>query len=132
MPESEPAAESSPASSEAPPADGEELSARALLAAGEEALASYDYEQAGQCFSRAVAASGGGVEAALAFLSFTVDAMAADEDALAIEGRLPAATIADPRIGLLLGLAAARVAVRWREAREAIGTLRPRRHRVIT
>src|SRR5262249_43458042 len=34
--------------------------------------------------------------------------MAADDEALAIGGRLPAATLADPRVGLLLALAAAR------------------------
>jgi hypothetical protein len=89
-------------------ADDEELDVAALLAAGEEAQAAYDYEGAGRYFSRAVEASGGTAPAAVAFLAFSVDALAADADALAVERRLPAATVADPQVALLLAVAAAR------------------------
>jgi len=88
--------------------DDDALSDGELLAAGQEAQAEYDYERAGRCFARALEVSGGAVAAAVAFLSFTVDALAADDEALALEARLPAATVADPRVGVLLALAAAR------------------------
>jgi hypothetical protein len=109
-PEPAPASEEGPASeaSTAADEDDEDASAEELIAAGEEAQAAYDYERAGRCFSRAVAASGGGVAAAVCYLAFAVDAMAADEEALAVEARLPAATLADPRVAHLLALAAAR------------------------
>jgi tetratricopeptide (TPR) repeat protein len=125
-PPSEQAVESSPASSEAPPADDDDLSAAELVVAGEEAQAAYDYERAGRCFSRAVAASGGSVAAAVAHLAFTVDAMAADEEALALEGRLPAATLADPRVALLLALAAARAGDDARAVRHVARAHEPR------
>ncbi len=96
-----------PAADAADP-DLDDASAAELLAAGEEAREAYDYERAQACFSRAVEASGGAVPAAVAFLSFVVDALAADEDALAVEARLPSATLSDPRVALLLAVAAAR------------------------
>jgi hypothetical protein len=108
------AAGSSPGRRAPPPAaaevdeDDDDRSADELIAAGEEAQAAYDYDRAQQCFSRAVTASGGAPAAAIAFLSFAVDALAADADALDVERRLPAATIADPSVALLLALAAAR------------------------
>jgi hypothetical protein len=118
---------------EAPaPSDADDdLGEGGLLAAGEAAQAAYDYERAGHCFSRAVAASGGGVAAAVAFLSFTVDAMAADDEALAVAGRLPAATLADPRVGLLLALAAARSGDEARALRHLSRTSDPRAAEVL-
>ncbi len=125
-PASEQEEESRRAAAPAAPSDDDAPSAEELLAAGREAQDAYDYERAGHCFSRAVEASGGGPTAAFAFLSFTVDTMAADDEALALEGRLPAATLADPRVGLLLALAAARAGDEARALRHAARSRDPR------
>lgn len=79
-----------------------------LLRDGQEAQAAYDYDEAQRCFSQALKASGGAVPAALAFLGLAVDALAADEEALAIERELPPATRAHPGVALLLAIASAR------------------------
>lgn len=96
--------------SAAPVRDGanDARSAEDLLRDGKEAQDAYDYEEAQRCFSGAVQASGGAVPSALAFLSFAVDALAADEEALAIERALPPATLAHPAVALLLAIASAR------------------------
>jgi hypothetical protein len=121
-----PAARSSAGRREAPAAGGEDL-----LAKGEEAQASYDYERAGRCFAQALDESGGGVAAARAFLAFTVDAIAADAEALAAERRLPAATLADPRVALLLAVAAARAGEEDRALRHLARARDPRGAEVL-
>lgn len=106
----------------------DDRSAEQLLRDGEEAQAAYDYDEAQRLFARAVEVSGGSPASALAFLALAVDALAADEAALAVEEALPAATLGHPGIALLLAIAAARAGdeeralghlARVREARAA-------------
>lgn len=100
-----PAAKPSP-SEPAGVAQGGEVST--LLAAGERALAEYDFEQAAAQFERALEANPGSIAATRALLELWIDRLAADGEALGLEARLPRATLADPEIRILLATAAAR------------------------
>ncbi|MDC3958072.1 hypothetical protein [Polyangium jinanense] len=79
-----------------------------LLRAAEDALAEYDYELARTHLEEALARSGGDVDAARALLALLVGTLGADKEALDIEETLPAETLADVHVRLLLALAAAR------------------------
>ncbi|MDI1434073.1 tetratricopeptide repeat protein [Polyangium sorediatum] len=88
-----------------------------LLHAAEEALAAYDYELARTHLEAALAQSGGDTEAATALLSLLVATLGVDDEALALEEKLPAETLADVHVRLLLALAAARLGERARALR---------------
>jgi hypothetical protein len=87
--------------------DPDSADPEALLRAAEEAEAAYDFERAGQLHGRAFRVRRD-ARAALAYLRFLVDAMAADADALALADELPPAALAHAGVRVLLGLAAAR------------------------
>ncbi|TKD09262.1 hypothetical protein [Polyangium fumosum] len=88
-----------------------------LLHAAEEALAAYDYELARTHLEEALARSGGDTQAASALLSLLVATLGVDAEALALEATLPAETLADVDVRLLLALAAARLDERARALR---------------
>ncbi|HVK64009.1 MAG TPA: hypothetical protein VM694_06030 [Polyangium sp.] len=88
-----------------------------LLHAAEEALAEYDYELARTHLEEALARSGGDTQAAGALLSLLVATLGVDAEALALEATLPAETLADVDVRLLLALAAARLDERARALR---------------
>jgi len=79
-----------------------------LVAAGKLALVEYDYERAALHFQQAQQVSQGAVEPTLALLEFWIDQMGADHAALELEAHLPRATLANPEVRALLGIAAAR------------------------
>lgn len=88
--------------------DSDPLGLEALLLAGKRAEAEYDYEEAERCYARAVRDFGGELSAALAFLELSVDTLGTDVQALALESRLPAKTVAHASVAALLAIAAAR------------------------
>ncbi|MDC0743706.1 hypothetical protein [Polyangium mundeleinium] len=88
-----------------------------LLRAAEEALAEYDYELARTHLEEALAQSGGDTQAAIALLSLLVATLGIDAEALALEATLPAETLTDVHVRLLLALAAARLDERARALR---------------
>ena len=79
----------------------------AMFAAAVRAEEEFDFEEAGRLYTRAFRLRRD-TRSAHALLRFLVDAMAADAEALAIGGELPAAARAHPGVRVLLGLAAAR------------------------
>lgn len=97
--------------------DLEEAPASKLLRAGQAALEEYDYELARRSLEAAVERSGGDGEAAAALLELLVDLLAADEDALALEGRLSPEAARRADVRLLLAMAAARRGERTRALR---------------
>jgi hypothetical protein len=84
------------------------LSPAELLAAGKEAALEFDFVKARARFESALERSSGAASAASALLSLLVDHLAADEDALALEGKLSQGALRDPLVRALLALAAAR------------------------
>ncbi|MDI3288416.1 hypothetical protein [Polyangium sp. 15x6] len=88
-----------------------------LLRAAEDALAEYDYELARNHLEEALARSGGDARAASALLSLLVTTLGVDADALELGETLPAETLADVHVRLLLALAAARLDDRARALR---------------
>ncbi len=79
-----------------------------LLRQGRDALEAYDYDAAEQAFTEAVARAGDDPAAAVALLELHVEHLAADADALTVEGTLSSAVRKHPGVRRLLGMAAAR------------------------
>jgi O-antigen/teichoic acid export membrane protein/tetratricopeptide (TPR) repeat protein len=80
----------------------------ALLRRAEDALAAYDYERARQDLERALATSDYERGPAVALLELLVETLGDDAAALALKAKIPASTLADPKVRGLLALAAAR------------------------
>lgn len=90
-----------------------------LVAIGERAMASYDFERAKDCFWRAFEQSGGAVEAALPLLDLLVENLASYTEALEASAGLSERAMRRGEIRGLLALAAARSGA----AERAIGWL---------
>jgi hypothetical protein len=88
-----------------------------LLRAGQEAVDAYDYELARALLVQALDQPDADADVAVALLSLFVDHLAADQDALALEDRLPAPVRSRPEVRQLLALAAARSGDRGRALR---------------
>jgi hypothetical protein len=102
------------------PSGGEQaglLAVPDLLRAGQEAVEAYDYELARAHFVQALDQPDADADVAVALLSLFVDHLAADEDALALEDRLPASVRGRVEVRQLLALAAARTGDRARALR---------------
>ncbi len=95
------------------PLDG--LSTAEILRRGRAALSDYDYTAARDCFAAAM--DRGDREAGALLLSVLVESLGLDEEALALERRLPREALDEPEVRLLLALAAARVHQRERALR---------------
>jgi hypothetical protein len=96
-----------------PPPDAEDEEAddatpEALVRRAEEAALAYDYERARQDLDKALSASGGAKGPAAALLALLVETLGDDAAALELEAKLPAATLAAPKVRGPLALAAAR------------------------
>ncbi len=87
----------------------EQATADELMRRGRQALEDYDYEAAERHLRLALERSAGGAEAALELLELLVGLLGMDRQALEIEARLPAETMADAGVRALLALAAARL-----------------------
>jgi len=85
----------------------EALSEEELVNLGQKALEEYEYDACEKYYLRALDASHGGLEPALAILDFFVDHLAAYEKALAISELFSTSTEKDKRVKSLLALAAA-------------------------
>lgn len=88
-----------------------------LLRAGQEAVDAYDYELARAHFVQALDQPEADADVAVALLSLFVDHLAADQEALALEDRLPVAVRSRIEVRQLLALAAARTGDRARALR---------------
>ena len=102
-----------------------------LVAAGQLALAEFDYEQAALHLQEAQQASQGAIEPTRALLEFWIDQMGADQAALELESRLPRATLANAEIRVLLGIAAVRTRDIPRAERLTRGLCSPRAAEVM-
>ena len=80
-----------------------------VLAEGRAALAAFDYDAARDCFEQAALGADGDPEAARELLELLVDHLALDDQALALEPRLPALAASSRDVRALLALAAARI-----------------------
>ena len=92
-----------------------------LVAQGRAAMEAYDYELARSLFVRAFEAVPATTEATLALLDLLVDALASDEEALAIVPRITPAAMGSPEVIARLAIAAARaereeLALQWATA----------------
>ena len=96
------------------------------LEQGRVALAEFDYEAARAHFERAALSASGDPTAARELLELLVDHLALDEDALALEHRLPHTAAADPDVRALLGIAAARSGDTSAASRLLTGLIVPR------
>lgn len=114
-----------------PQASEAERAVAARLHAGKQAVKRYDFEAAANEYELALKLSQASVEAARALLGLWVETLGTDDPALALESRLPKATLADPEVKALLATAAARSGDLKRAERLTLGLENTRAAEVI-